>query len=291
MSNEPMTLEQEPLEPADHARLVRAVALLEHDSFITMLARMIGHPVEAIVASLPPVVSETILKASRNAILQCLKIALKPRGSRNPLAIAGNHPVLVSGIAGAVGGLAGAAGIVVELPLSTIVMFQSIIRIAGAEGEDVSKPEVRLACLEVFALSTDGRGPASLRSGYYEARNALSKSADEATSYVLRRSTSLEAGSAVMGLVSAIAPRFGLLVSQELAATAIPIIGAATGSSVNIAFVQHFNNIARGHFAVRSLERKYGAARIGQEFELIREAAETSRRLERGEKSAKLPSG
>jgi hypothetical protein len=280
-----MELEHEPLEPADRESLARAVALLEKNSFVTMLARVAGRPVNVVVASLPTFVGEIVMNASRNAILQCLRIALKPRGRRNLLTIAGNHPALVSGIAGAVGGFAGVAALAVELPLTTIVMFQSITKIAAAEGEDISRPEVRLACLEVFALSTDGRGPAALESGYYAARSALAKSADEAASYVLRRSTSLEAGPAVVGLVSAIAPRFGLLVSQELAAAAIPIIGAATGGALNIAFVQHFNNIARGHFAVRSLERKYGDTRIREEFELIRAAAETSRRLERGEKA------
>jgi hypothetical protein len=281
-----MNSEQEPLDPADRASLVRAVALLEKSSFVTMLARIVGRPVSAVIASLPHFVGETIMKASRNAILQCLKVALKPRKPRSLIAMAGNHPALVSGIAGAIGGFAGAAALVVELPLTTIVMFQSITRIAAAEGEDISRPEVRLACLEVFGLSTDGRGPASLESGYYAARSALAKSADDAASYVLRRSTSLEAGPAVVALVSAIAPRFGLLVSQELAAAAIPIIGAATGGSLNVAFVRHFNNIARGHFAVRSLERKYGETRVREEFELIGAAAiENSRRLERGQKA------
>lgn len=280
-----MTLHQEPLEPADRANLTRAVALLEKNSFVTTLARMVGRPVNAVVASLPPFVSETIMKASKTAILQCLKFAVRPRGPRNLIAIAGKHPALVSGIAGAVGGFAGIAGLLVELPVTTVVMFQAITGIAAAEGEDVSRPEVRLACLEVFALSTDGRGPAGLESGYYAARSALAKSTDEAASYVLRRSTSLEAGPAVVAMVSAIASRFGLLVSEELAAAAIPIIGAATGSSLNIAFVQHFNNIARGHFAVRSLERKYGEARIRDEFELISLGTENSRRIARGEKA------
>ncbi|MGO9619459.1 MAG: EcsC family protein [Bryobacteraceae bacterium] len=281
--SEPMKLEQEPMDPADRASLARAVALLEKNSFVTILARMVAHPVNTVVASLPPFVGETIMKASRNAILQCLKIALKPRKPRSLLAMAGNHPALVSGIAGAVGGFAGVAGLAVELPLTTIVMFQSITRIAAAEGEDVSRTEGRLACLEVFALSTDGRGPAALESGYYAARSALAKSTDEAASYVLRRSTSLEAGPAVVSFVSAVAPRFGLLVSQEVAASAIPIIGAATGGSLNVAFVQHFNDIARGHFAVRALERKYGEARVREEFEMIRMADEKPRRLPRGE--------
>jgi hypothetical protein len=279
-----MKPDEEPLEPADHSKLVRAVRLLEKDSFVTMLARMAGRPVNTIVSSLPNFVGETILNASRNAILQCLRIALQPRKPRSILAIVGNYPVLASGIAGAVGGFGGVATLAVELPVTTIVMFQSITKIAAQEGEDLSRPDVRLACLEVFALSTDGRGPAALESGYYAARDALAKSADEAAVYVLRRSSLLEAGPAVVRLVSAIAPRFGLLVSQEIAASAIPIIGAATGGSLNVAFVQHFNNIARGHFAVRSLERKYGDARIRVEFERIRGRIAESRRLEASKK-------
>jgi hypothetical protein len=269
----PMEPEQEYLEPADRVKLARAVTLLQQNSFITMLAHRAARPVNAIVAALPSFVGETVLNASKNAILQCLRIALKPRKPRSFLGIAGNYPALASGIAGAVGGFAGVAGLAVELPLTTVVMFQSITKIAAAEGEDLSRLEARLACLQVFALSADGRGPAALESGYYAARDALAKSADEAASYVLRRSTSLETGPAVVRFVSAIAPRFGLLVSQELAAAAIPIIGAATGSSLNIAFVQHFNNIARGHFAVRSLERKYGDTRVREEFERIRAAS------------------
>jgi hypothetical protein len=276
----PMNPEQESLAPEDRVRLARAITLLEKNNLVTMLARVVGRPVNSIVASLPNFVSETILNASKQAILQCLRIAIKPRKPQSLLAIAGNHPVLVSGIAGAVGGFAGLAGLAAELPVTTVVMFQSITKIAAAEGEDLSRPEVRLACLEVFALSTDGRGPAAQESGYYAARDALAKSADKAASYVLLRSTSLEAGPAVVELVSAIAPRFGLLVSQEVAATAIPIIGAATAGSLNIAFVQHFNNIARGHFAVRSLERKYGDTRVREEFERIRAASQKSQRLE-----------
>jgi hypothetical protein len=82
-------------------------------------------------------------------------------------------------------------------------------------------------------------------------------------------------------LVSAIAARFGVLVSEEIAATAIPIVGAVSGSSLNIAFVRHFNNIARGHFTVRSLERKYGENRVREEFERISRSSGKSLRRER----------
>ena len=36
------------------------------------------------------------------------------------------------------------------------------------------------------------------------------------------------------------------------------------------AFVDHFQNVARGHFTVRRLERAYGAEVVRAEYELLR---------------------
>jgi hypothetical protein len=63
---------------------------------------------------------------------------------------------------------------------------------------------------------------------------------------------------AVIRLVNAIATRFGVLVSEEIAAKAIPVIGAAGGSVANILFMNHFQEMARGHFIVKRLENQYG---------------------------------
>jgi len=41
-------------------------------------------------------------------------------------------------------------------------------------------------------------------------------------------------------------------------AQAIPVIGAVGGGLVNTIFISHFQDMARGHFAIRGLERKYG---------------------------------
>jgi len=35
-------------------------------------------------------------------------------------------------------------------------------------------------------------------------------------------------------------------------------VGAIGGAAVNIAFMQHFQQMARAHFVVRHLERRYG---------------------------------
>jgi hypothetical protein len=42
-------------------------------------------------------------------------------------------------------------------------------------------------------------------------------------------------------------------------AQTIPVLGAIGGGLVNTLFISHFQDMARGHFAVRRLERKYGA--------------------------------
>ena len=45
-------------------------------------------------------------------------------------------------------------------------------------------------------------------------------------------------------------------------AQAAPVVGAAGGALVNTAFLAHFRTLARGHFTVRRLERRYGAEAV-----------------------------
>ena len=52
-----------------------------------------------------------------------------------------------------------------------------------------------------------------------------------------------------------------------LAATVLA--GALGGAAVNYAFIDHFQRVARGHFTVRRLERRYGKERIRAEYDLI----------------------
>jgi len=54
-------------------------------------------------------------------------------------------------------------------------------------------------------------------------------------------------------------------VSEKVAAQAIPLIGAAGGALINTIFIDHFQNMARGHFIIRRLERRYDKDLIGQE--------------------------
>jgi hypothetical protein len=52
----------------------------------------------------------------------------------------------------------------------------------------------------------------------------------------------------------------------------IPILGAFGGASINLLFISHFQAVARGHFIVRRLERKYGGEFVKKEYEkMLRE--------------------
>ena len=68
-------------------------------------------------------------------------------------------------------------------------------------------------------------------------------------------------------LVAAIGARFGIVVSEKAAVQAIPIIGAAGGAMVNTVFIGHYQDMARGHFIVRRLEKIHGAEPVHAAYE------------------------
>ena len=61
-----------------------------------------------------------------------------------------------------------------------------------------------------------------------------------------------------MRFLTQIASRFGIVVSEKIAAEAIPLFGAVGGAAINTIFMDHFQSMAKGHFVVRRLERTYG---------------------------------
>jgi EcsC protein family len=147
----------------------------------------------------------------------------------------------------------------VELPVSTTIMLRSIADIAKSEGENIQHIETKLACLTVFALGGESKGDDAAESGYFAARVAMAGAVSEATKYLAEKGFSKAGAPALVRLVSLISARFGIVVSEKAAMQAVPIIGAASGALINTLFIEHFQNMARGHFVVRRLEKIYGA--------------------------------
>ena len=148
-------------------------------------------------------------------------------------------------------------------------MLRSIADIARGEGEDLSNPETALACVEVFALGGRAGSADASESGYFAVRGMLAKTVTEAARFVAERGLLKEGAPVLLKFVTQVATRFGLVVTQKVAAQALPLVGAIGGAAVNYAFIEHFQDVARGHFTVRRLERLYGEERIRSEYDLI----------------------
>jgi uncharacterized protein (DUF697 family) len=72
-----------------------------------------------------------------------------------------------------------------------------------------------------------------------------------------------------MRLVSNIGSRFGVVISEEVAAKALPIIGAVGGGVINVIFMSHFQQMARGHFIILRLEKIYGTDVVKSHYDAI----------------------
>ncbi|MEJ0068642.1 MAG: EcsC family protein [Pseudomonadota bacterium] len=250
-----------PLTQDHHQELARAVLLLERSSLAMRFADIAGQPVNRVLNLLPKIANRQLTKVLEAAIVQCLEVAIH---SLDDTPIAAPSPWLskvMTGVTGGVAGFFGVPALPVELPLTTMFMLQSIAEIARHNGEDLRQPETRLACLEVFALG-DRRSGKRADVGYYATRALLARlTADIAALAVQRQAVDI-ASPVASRMVSEIVSRFGLAVSERAAASAIPIIGAFGGATVNMIFTDHFAQIAQGHFIIRRLERQYGGAAI-----------------------------
>jgi len=78
-----------------------------------------------------------------------------------------------------------------------------------------------------------------------------------------------EGAPAIARFITTIASRFGVNVSEKIAAQAVPLIGAAGGALINTIFIDHFQDMARGHFIVRRLERVYGTDEVKRQYEKL----------------------
>ena len=79
----------------------------------------------------------------------------------------------------------------------------------------------------------------------------------EAEKHIAERGLSQEGAPIIARFIAQVASRFGITVSEKVAAQAIPVVGAAGGAIVNLLFIDHYQDMARGHFIVRRLERTY----------------------------------
>lgn len=260
MSELPKPVLYTPLTARELEDLRYARSLLENPGFAARIGNLLGAPIERGFKMLPEGWHAALQKTVRKALEKALDGALMTIGGPPRRASVFMHKVLV-GASGGLGGVFGFATLPVELPISTAIMLRSIADIARSEGHDLRDITIRLNCLEVFALGGRTEKDDATESSYWAVRTALGKTIEEAALHLAGKKASRSAP-VVVKLISGIASRFGIVVSEEVAAKAVPVVGAAAGAVVNVLFLDHFQNMARGHFIVRRLEKKYGLGAV-----------------------------
>jgi hypothetical protein len=263
--------------PAHRDALEAAVETLENPNFAARIADYAGAPINRVLGMLPRAASAGLSKAVEIAMLRCLKTAIRSLDEADRRRPATWLSTMAAGVTGGVSGFVGIAALPVELPVTTTLMLRAIADIARHNGEDLSKLEPRLACLQVFAL---GSRPAGVRTdvGYFAARALLTKITGNAAAYLVERGALELSGPMMNSFVSELVSRFSIVLSDRIAASALPVIGAVGGATVNVIFMNHFQQIAKGHFTVRRLERRYGPDLVRRHYAEIAARALPGRR-------------
>lgn len=244
-----------------------AHARLERPSLATRLCEVIGTPLQQGLRPLPDSMQRGMRRLTEFSVRKALHFAID---SRAHISLGGGnqhvHKMLVTGT-GAVGGFFGPLTLLLELPVTTTLILRSIAEIAQCEGEDLNSAQARHACLEVFALGGRSAQDQAADADYYSLRVTLGFHFSGALLHTAKPAiANIPAG---VELVRAIASRFGVVVSDSLAARLIPVAGALSGALLNLVFMQHLQDIARGHFILRRLERAHGIGVVRSEYEKV----------------------
>lgn len=258
----------------DTADLKRAVALLETPSVTIRMVNLVGVPIEWGASRLPKAALKKIQAITQTALRKSVAVALRtmddaPRREASP-----RLHKMATAAAGAVGGFFGMSALAIELPVTTAIMMRSIADVARSEGFALTDVAVQKACVEVFALGGRSAADDASDSGYYASRAMLAQTLKHTTAELIglagkhggegaaRAMGASQIGASFAKLIDAVATRFGIVMTEKMAAQIVPVLGAATGAAINALFTDHYQDMARGHFIVRRLEAKYGREHI-----------------------------
>jgi hypothetical protein len=273
---EPTPIAVSPLSQDDLATLRRAKEALESPSLTMKLASVVGSPIEKLMSRMPNIAQEKVDEATQAALKKCLQLALRTLGKSTieGVVLPPERPhnlmhKLAVATTGAAGGAFGLFALPIELPVTTTLMFRSICDIARSEGEDVHLLETQLQCLMVLGMGGPSSADDSAEFGYFIVRGTLAQSVSKATAEIATKGLTGHGSTALVKFLHTVASRFSVQVSEQVAAKSIPAIGAVLGAMVNTVFIDHFQQMAHGHFTVRRLERQYGQLAVERAFQTI----------------------
>jgi hypothetical protein len=246
----------------DRLDLQRAKNLLENPGLTAKVTQFIGTPIEKGFEKLPADWTRKVGEITQTALIKASEAASFTMKDTPGDSASNAWHKLGAAVSGGVGGFFGLSAIAIELPISTTIMLRSIADIARSQGESINSPETQQECLKVFALGGKTASDDGTESAYYAVRTLLARSVAEGTEYLATKTLAEEGAPLLVRLIAKVAERFSVQITEKVAAQILPAIGAAGGAAINTLFMDHFQDMALGHFTVRRLERRHGAATV-----------------------------
>jgi len=274
-----------PLKKSDREFIREAADYLENPSFLVRVTDLIGKPIEAGIEALPEGARKTITQVTQSSLETGLDIAIGTIGrggaggfdsGREESRLTDWLHTAATAVTGGVGGFFGLAALPVELPITTGIMLRAIASIGNDFGHDLSDPRVRLECLSVFAMGSPAKEDDEMESAYFTTRIAMARMLEQAAAWIAGKSAREVASAVANGsapalirFIAQVASRFEVVVTEKAVAQALPWLGAATGAAINAGFSDHFNTVARFHFGILALEKKYGREQVQLFYESV----------------------
>lgn len=244
MTDNPMMLPMSPEVEAEIAALARRAETAGGP--LMKVISFAGTRAEGMMDRIPTPVRARIEEATAFALRRCYGVASVARGSRLPKAGRFGHQAAAV-MSGGIGGFGGLASSVVELPATVSIFFAAIQRVAESYGFDPKDDAVRLECLRVFGSGTPFEEDDGANTAFLASRVALT-------------------GAGAQGLIASVAPRLAAVLSQKLAAQTVPLLGAATGAAVNLAFITYYQELAHVRFSLLKLAKDHPEGEVMQSF-------------------------
>lgn len=250
-----------------------AKEILENPGLFIQIANYIGKPIEYGMKKLPKWTGRMVDKVVDKSLNKALGVAVYTMNisekHQKPSNWWHRGSVIVTG---GVAGFFSIGFLAVELPLSTCIMLRSIAEHARSQGLDLGDIKTRLECLSVFALGGNSKSDDMAETSYYATRAMLAKEMARAAAYFAERagiegatgSAEKAAAPIVAKFIEMITARYSPVVAEKIAAMAVPVLGALGGAAINTMFINHFQDMAEGHFIIKRLENKFGQEEIQQ---------------------------
>lgn len=209
----------------------------------------VGGHAESLIERLPAVVRRRVDRITYSGLSRAFDAASRSRRLVRDRGDWFNR--MLSTASGAMGGMGGLPGALIELPLTITLLLRAILDVAAEHGFDPDSDEVRAEALRVLASAGPMAEDDGADLGLLAARLSIT-------------------GQTVQGLISKVAPKLSVSLAQKLGAQALPVLGAVAGASINYTFSAYYQELARVNFGLMRLAHETGMSReaLNEAFEL-----------------------